>query len=50
MAGVLITELLDAVRSVQSAYNKLVIIAGLSGSGKTRLLNQARRSASDSGH
>lgn len=40
MAGVSITELLDTIRSAQSAYHKLVVIAGPSGSGKTRLLNQ----------
>ncbi len=33
-------QLLEQVRAAQSAYHRLVIIAGLSGSGKTRLLNQ----------
>ncbi len=40
MADPLSTELLDAVCSVQSAYHKLVILAGLRGAGKTRLLKQ----------
>lgn len=40
MAEASLTELLDTVRSVQSAYHKLVILAGLPGSGKTRLLKR----------
>jgi hypothetical protein len=40
MAELALKDLLDVISSVQSAYHKLVIIAGLSGSGKTRLLNQ----------
>jgi hypothetical protein len=40
MTELALKDLLDVISSVQSAYHKLVIIAGRSGSGKTRLLNQ----------
>src|ERR1044071_6703897 len=40
MESVSISELLDAVRSAQSAYHKLVIIPGQPRSGKTQLLKQ----------
>lgn len=40
MTQILLPEILDLVRSVETAYHRLVIIAGLPGSGKTRLLKQ----------
>ncbi len=40
MAELTLNEILDTVGSVQSAYHKLVILAGSPGSGKTRLLKQ----------
>ncbi len=40
MAELSFEELVEVIRSAQSAYHKLVVIAGPSGSGKTKLLNQ----------
>lgn len=37
-------QLLDTIRATQGAYYKLTIIAGSSGTGKTRLLNQVATS------
>jgi hypothetical protein len=40
MTDIPFSQLLDQVRVAQNAYHRLVVIAGLSGSGKTRVLNQ----------
>ena len=40
MTDLPLSQLADTVRATQGAYHKLTIIAGPSGAGKTRLLNQ----------
>jgi len=40
MTEIPVSQLLDTIRATQGAYYKLTIIAGPSGSGKSRLLNQ----------
>jgi len=40
MTQISFIQLVDLVRSVQTAYYRLVVIAGVLGCGKTRLLNQ----------
>ena len=40
MTQISFIQLVDLVRSVQTAYYRLVVIAGAPGCGKTRLLNQ----------
>jgi len=40
MTEIIFPQFLDAIRAAQCSYHKLVIIAGASGSGKTRLLHQ----------
>lgn len=40
MTDLRLPQLADTVRATQGAYHKLTIIAGPSGAGKTRLLNQ----------
>jgi len=40
MTDIFFPQLVDLVRGAQAAYHKLVLIAGPSGAGKTRQLNQ----------
>jgi hypothetical protein len=40
MTDVLLPQVLEVIRATQGAYHKLPVLAGPTGSGKTRLLNQ----------